>query len=121
MAATLIAPPTTTERDGDDAPAAPRAAETVWPVEVAEAVAVAVPEHTDDSAPERDYARKVAAAWLLGIVAWTAIVTGIVLLAGGGDDIGVGGAVVVGLCSGFWLAPLAGVIGVGRWASRWQH
>jgi hypothetical protein len=117
MAATLIAPPTTTEHEAE-APAVPPAAEVA---EVAEAVGVVVPEHTDDSAPERDYARKVAAAWLLGIVAWTAIVTGIVLLAGGGDDIGVGGAVVVGLCSGFWLAPLAGVIGVGRWASRWQH
>jgi hypothetical protein len=118
MAATLTAPPTTAEHTDDDALAASPAVEAD---EALEADAVVVPEHTDDSAPERDYARKVAAAWLLGIVAWTAIVTGIVLLAGGGDDIGVGGAIVVGLCSGFWLAPLAGVIGVGRWASRWQH
>lgn len=76
----------------------------------------------DDLASERAYARNVAWAWLIGILAMSVLVTLLVLLAGGADDIGVGGSIAVGLACGFWLAPLAGVIGIGRWASRWhQH
>lgn len=80
--------------------------------------AAPAPVETAGDELERSYARNVAAAWLAGIFVMTAIVTGIAVLAGAADDIGLGGALVIGLCCGFWLAPLAGVVGIGRWASQ---
>lgn len=118
MPLTATAPPTASPERVD---ADPVESTDAAPTAPAAPAAPAAPVDLNDTTAERDYARKVALAWAIGIVAWTVLVTGIVLLAGAADDIGVGGAIVVGLCSGFWLAPLAGVIGVGRWASRWQH
>ena len=74
------------------------------------------PPPTDPS--ERSYIRKVVTAWLLGIPVFSALITMAVLAVG---DLGVGGSVAVGLFGGFWMAPLAGVAGIGVWASEQSH
>jgi hypothetical protein len=79
---------------------------------------VAVAPHPDVDPSERSYIRKVAIAWLVGIPVLGALVAALVLAVG---DVGVGGALAVGLFSGFWIAPLAGVVGIGVWASEQSH
>jgi hypothetical protein len=67
---------------------------------------------------ERSYIRKVVTAWLVGIPVLGVLVAAVVLAVG---DLGVGGAIAVGLFSGFWIAPLAGVVGIGVWANEQSH
>lgn len=67
---------------------------------------------------ERSYVRKVTTAWLIGIPVLGALIALVVLAVG---DVGVGGSIAVGAFGGFWMAPLAGVIGIGLWASEQQR
>ena len=93
-----------------------------WPTEAPPELTSAPPSaplaapHADPS--ERSYARKVATAWLAGIPVLGTLVALAVLAVG---DLGIGGAIAVGAFSGFWMAPLAGVVGIGLWSSEQHH
>lgn len=100
-------------------------ADLASPAEAAPPAIRVVPDQLAGAAPrpavapsERSYIRHVVTAWLVGIPVLGALVAAMVLAVG---DIGIGGALAVGLFSGLWIAPLAGVAGIGLWASEQSH
>ena len=103
MAVTLHPGPHPVARDTAQTLDAPRPAAAAHPVPAA------------DEPIERSFFRSVAIAWLVGIPVIGAIVFAIVLAV---TDAGAGGAAAVGLFAGFWVAPLAGVVGIGAWAGK---
>jgi hypothetical protein len=112
MAVTFPSASTTSPPVADDAAPAPADASTTPATSDVPA---------DPLASDKAYARNVAVAWLAGIVVMGTLVTVLTMLVGGLDDLGVGGSIAVGVFAGFWVAPIVGVIGIGRWASRWQQ
>jgi hypothetical protein len=76
-----------------------------------------LPEHHDavPADEERSYFRSVLTAWAIGIPVIAALVAALVLAVG---DASTGGAIAVGIFAGIWVAPLAGVLGIGVWAAK---
>jgi hypothetical protein len=80
------------------------------------AVISAPPSHpSSPDVVERSYFRSVAVAWLVGVPAIAILVAALVLVVG---DVGIWGAIAVGVFAGIWVSPLAGVLGIGRWAAK---